>query len=248
MVKCITCYNSYHPQCLKLNPKTVVRKRFICEICTRVEAKHEKADAISAAKSVPVKRSSSNGFAGFTCDESTKKTDNQPPSSKSKKLVTNNDDNISDLNVKSEPKTPTSDAEPFTSTGRHQNNENKISVRKDLVENDNDVDGDNVHGLDDDGQSILYDTKTAITPHESIPDVREWNCDEVYTYFVATTRAEFANVLKENQIDGDALLLIRREDVLNRFNLKLGPALRLYAHIVSLQYKNNNPILAWNDY
>lgn len=47
---------------------------------------------------------------------------------------------------------------------------------------------------------------------------------------------------------GDALLLIRREDVLNRFSLKLGAALRLYTHIVELQYKNNNPIIAWNEF
>lgn len=121
----------------------------------------------------------------------------------------------------------------------------KIAVRKDLVienievkQNDND-DGD---------MKIEYDTKTKFMPHENIPDVKKWDCDEVYTYFLGTTTAEYAQLFKENQIDGDALLLIKRDDVLNRFNLKLGPALRLYSHIVSLQYKNNNPILAWNEY
>lgn len=94
---------------------------------------------------------------------------------------------------------------------------------------------------------IRYDRRTQIRPHESIPDVKKWDCDEVYTYFMGTTTAEYAHLFRENQIDGDALLLIKREDVLNRFNLKLGPALRLYSHIVTLQYKNNNPILAWDE-
>lgn len=94
---------------------------------------------------------------------------------------------------------------------------------------------------------ITYDRRTRIRPHESIPDVKKWDCDEVYTYFLGTTTAEYAHLFREHQIDGDALLLIKREDVLNRFNLKLGPALRLYSHIVTLQYKNNNPILAWDE-
>lgn len=95
---------------------------------------------------------------------------------------------------------------------------------------------------------IKYDSKTVITPHESIPDVRKWDIDEVYTYFLGKDTPEFAQILKDHQIDGDALLLIKREDVLDRFNLKLGAALRLYAHIISIQYKNNNPVLAWNEF
>lgn len=123
----------------------------------------------------------------------------------------------------------------------------KISVRKDLVETTKAESDVLKPESDDDKMDIEYDTKSVITPHESIPDVRKWDCDEVYTYFTAKA-PEFAHLLKENQIDGDALLLIKREDVLNRFSLKLGPALRLYTHIVELQYKNNNPILAWNEF
>lgn len=99
----------------------------------------------------------------------------------------------------------------------------------------------------DDDTEIVYDTKTAYTPHESIPDVKDWDIDEVYTYFLGKTTPEFAQIFKEHQIDGDALLLIKREDVLQRFNLKLGAALRLHAQIVALQYKNDNPILVWNE-
>lgn len=91
------------------------------------------------------------------------------------------------------------------------------------------------------------DAASKVKPHENIPDCRQWDCDEVYTYFMGTTTPEIAQLLKDNEIDGDALLLMKRDDVL-RFDLKLGIALRLYSQIVSLQYKNNNPILVWNDY
>lgn len=93
---------------------------------------------------------------------------------------------------------------------------------------------------------IVYDVASRFTPHENIPDCHRWDCDEVYTYFMGTSTPQIAQLFKDNEIDGDALLLMKREDIL-RFNLKLGVALRLYSQIVSLQFKNNNPILVWNE-
>lgn len=178
-----------------------------------------------------------------------------------------------DIDVKAEKKSPTPEQESATSTRlsfmedfmKHlqASSSNKtISVRTDLVESTTSQQQQQKqkqqqqHSVDeaasangsDDQMDIKYDSKSAITPDESIPDVRKWDIDEVYTYFLGKYSPEFAQLLKDHQIDGDALLLIRREDVLNRFNLKLGAALRLYSYIVSIQYKNNNPILAWNEF
>lgn len=96
-------------------------------------------------------------------------------------------------------------------------------------------------------EKFVYNAQMRIKPHESIPDVKTWDCDEVYTYFLGTKTAEYAHLFKDKGIDGDALMLLKRDDILKQFNLKLGAALRLYSHIVSLQYKNNNPILAWEE-
>lgn len=162
------------------------------------------------------------------------------------------------IDVKVEKKSPTPEIETPAIIDQNSSGEtspNKtISVRTDLIEpstsqatahtTEEKIKPENV----DDHMDIDYDKRTVVTPHESIPDVRKWDIDEVYTYFLGKDTPEFAQILKEHQIDGDALLLIKREDVLDRFNLKLGAALRLYAHIVSLQYKNNNPILAWNEF
>lgn len=154
-----------------------------------------------------------------------------------------------DLDIKQEVPSPLpDDAANHTESFEDQTKPKIITVRKDLVgqtEAETDTKRTENH---DDKMKIEYDTKTAITPHDSVPDVKKWDVDEVYTYFMGKTTPEYAQLLKHNQIDGDALLLIKREDVLNRFDLKLGPALRLYSHIVALQYKNNNPILAWNEF
>lgn len=166
-----------------------------------------------------------------------------------------------DFNVKVEKKSPTPDQEsppihgsfvisPVQNLNADTSSNQSISVRTDLVQPTVSQQSTDTHKPENgyDEMHIEYDTKTLITPHESIPDVRTWDIDEVYTYFLGKATPEFAQILKDHQIDGDALLLIKREDVLDRFNLKLGAALRLYAQIVSLQYKNNNPILAWNEY
>lgn len=185
----------------------------------------------SLTKSAPLQRSSSSKSATYS---------RQSPS------LFDSDDKKTDLKTEPEARSPTPDAESTTrSTFRvrsptHLNTlaawRSKPSYGTDDSENELEKRVD-----------IRYDRRTQIRPHESIPDVKKWDCDEVYTYFMGTTTAEYAHLFRENQIDGDALLLIKREDVLNRFNLKLGPALRLYSHIVTLQYKNNNPILAWDE-
>lgn len=219
----------------------------------------------------------SAGFAGFSHDE-TNKSNGTKPSTEPIPIVTitkqpavkriqtdrnstssksSNADqktivgDLLDLEIKAELHTPT----PIE---RNENNSNAfdandtvevktagISVRSDLkrphVERSDDV----TASIE---MTVVYDNTSKIKPHENIPDCRNWDCDEVYTYFMGTTTAEYAQLFKENEIDGDALLLMKRDDVLNRFNLKLGPALRLYSHIISLQFKNNNPVLTWNEY
>lgn len=191
---------------------------------------------------------SDDGFAGFSGDETAKRKSNESQSTaaKAKKARKQKSTDDSDPEIKSEP-----EPHAFETNNRREQlpnsppnasrNESVISVRKDLVSR-SDVDLTDDLDVDD----LQYNTKTSIKPHEDVPDVKTWDCDTVYVYFRSKTNDEYANLLKENQIDGDALLLIKREDVLNRFNLKLGPALRLYSHIVALQCRNNHPVLAWN--
>lgn len=271
LLKCSICNNLYHLNCsskMSPLPKNAIKKKFTCGACTKSALHNRNTEP---PKSLLVNRKS-EGFPGFAHDDSSKpeqKTTVEPKKVKlvcspknssrstSSKLSVNDckvgNDIALNFDIKIEKKSPTPEQEPSKlSVSSEQEvkidvrSKKAITVRTDLVPN---IKQDYV-GLDcdEDRMDIQYDMKTIITPHESVPDVRKWDCDEVYTYFMGRTTPEFAQLLKDNQIDGDALLLIKREDVLNRFNLKLGPALRLYSHIVTLQYKNNNPILAWNEF
>ncbi|KAJ3643563.1 hypothetical protein Zmor_026265 [Zophobas morio] len=78
----------------------------------------------------------------------------------------------------------------------------------------------------------------------SIPDATNWTPDDVYHYF-AQYFPEEAKIFKEQEIDGRSLLLLRRIDVLTNLKLKLGPALKIYKHVVKLQVRRDDPKLYW---
>lgn len=78
----------------------------------------------------------------------------------------------------------------------------------------------------------------------SIPDASRWTADDVFKYFEKKF-PKYAHVFKEQEIDGASLYLLKRGDVIKGFNLKVGPALKLYGHILKLQTKSNDPTLCW---
>lgn len=47
------------------------------------------------------------------------------------------------------------------------------------------------------------------------------------------------------EIDGHALLMMNRKDVLCGLNLLLGPALKIYRHVLKLQFRRDDPALYW---
>lgn len=48
-------------------------------------------------------------------------------------------------------------------------------------------------------------------------------------------------IFREQEIDGRSLMLLKREDVLAGLNLKLGPAVKIYAHISMMQATRSAP-------
>lgn len=290
---------SFHLKCMADRLGPITKKKFKCDNCLAVDDREEKHEVIEDVVDVQkrgtlTKKSSGNGFAGFSQEDTTKSSSRSRSSSsgcisdvraeswrtqqaqpeqhrkpslsrsvplhrstssnksvsyggQSPPLFATADikSNLTNFKVEPEDREVTPEPESSVSSLRlTQSSTHSIDEPKKRKSNfDSDVSELNEMEKCD----IRYDRRTRIWPHESIPDVKKWDCDEVYTYFLGTTTAEYAHLFREHQIDGDALLLIKREDVLNRFNLKLGPALRLYSHIVTLQYKNNNPILAWDE-
>lgn len=91
--------------------------------------------------------------------------------------------------------------------------------------------------------------KNSSTIPHSIPDVRKWNEQRVFEYFSKTLgyKQEDASVFVEQEIDGEALMIMKRSDIVNtKFqNLKLGVALKMWTHISQFQTGSSDPSQTW---
>lgn len=82
-----------------------------------------------------------------------------------------------------------------------------------------------------------------------VPDVRKWTHQQVFEYFSKnlgfTTRD--AAVFNEEEIDGEALMIMKRTDIVTtKFQkLKLGTALKMWSQIIMFQTGSNDPTQAW---
>jgi sterile alpha motif domain-containing protein 13 len=65
----------------------------------------------------------------------------------------------------------------------------------------------------------------------------DWSIEDVENFIKFIGFTEEAKSFREQDIDGKSLLLLARSDVLTGFSIKLGPALKIYAHISRLQTK-----------
>lgn len=78
----------------------------------------------------------------------------------------------------------------------------------------------------------------------NIPDASDWTSEQVYQYFARLFPKE-AEIFRHQDIDGHSLLMMKRSDVLNRLDLLLGPALKIYRHVLKLQVRRDDPKLYW---
>ncbi|VDL62446.1 unnamed protein product [Hymenolepis diminuta] len=62
-----------------------------------------------------------------------------------------------------------------------------------------------------------------------LPNVQEWSTDDVYNYLVLkdSSLVDVANLFKQQEIDGPALLLVDMDTMRNLLNMKIGPALKV---------------------
>ncbi|KAM3173321.1 hypothetical protein ACTXT7_012725 [Hymenolepis weldensis] len=62
-----------------------------------------------------------------------------------------------------------------------------------------------------------------------LPNVQEWSTDDVYNYLVSkdSSLVDVANLFRQQEIDGPALLLVDMDTMRNLLNMKIGPALKV---------------------
>ncbi|XP_043919035.1 sterile alpha motif domain-containing protein 11 isoform X2 [Protopterus annectens] len=66
----------------------------------------------------------------------------------------------------------------------------------------------------------------------TVEDISKWTVEDVCSFVSSLTGcAEYTQVFREQAIDGEALPLLTEEHLLNNMGLKLGPALKIRAHV-----------------
>lgn len=69
----------------------------------------------------------------------------------------------------------------------------------------------------------------------SVPLAKKWSIENVEFFLKFLGFVDEASAFREQEIDGMSLLLMKRSDVITGLGIKLGPAVKIYKHIVKLQ-------------
>ncbi|NWY48861.1 LMBL1 protein, partial [Sylvia atricapilla] len=71
--------------------------------------------------------------------------------------------------------------------------------------------------------------------------VAKWTVEEVVSFIQRLPGCkEQASVFREEQIDGEAFLLLKQDDIVKILSIKLGPALKIYNAILMFKSAEDN--------
>ncbi len=93
-------------------------------------------------------------------------------------------------------------------------------------------------------RSSMSSNPSSVDDDVSRIDASNWSADQVFKYF-KNIFPRHAHVFRDHEIDGPTLYLLKRGDIIRGFDIKIGPALQIYSHIVKLQAKSNDVTLTW---
>ncbi|XP_074537774.1 polyhomeotic-like protein 2 [Halichoeres trimaculatus] len=76
-----------------------------------------------------------------------------------------------------------------------------------------------------------------LLPHSFLPsDPCQWNIEDVYEFISSLPGClDIAEEFRSQEIDGQALMLLKEDHLMGTMNIKLGPALKIYAQISQLK-------------
>lgn len=113
---------------------------------------------------------------------------------------------------------PLSPISASSSTSRRRQGERDLELR--------DMELPDVHGRDLPGLG-----------HRFLPsEPSKWNVEDVYEFIRSLPGCqEIAEEFRAQEIDGQALLLLKEDHLMSTMNIKLGPALKIYARINMLK-------------
>jgi hypothetical protein len=220
---CAVCADAYHSGCHepRIPEKTKPPTRWLCINCEMPEELKINEIQSNMSNSFSQKLTNGNGNRDFYV---------LADGLISYAISDTNDNNSSSPSISGNT-TPNYQSPPLSPTPPQLSPQNEVQQNGDGGVSDSQSNQSNKDSDDDN-----------IDP--SIPDATNWSAEEVYQYFAQYFPKE-ANIFREQEIDGRSLLLMTRMDVLTNLKLKLGPALKIYKHVVKLQVRRDDPKLYW---
>lgn len=231
LVVCSICADAYHPDCHSpvVPEKTRTASKWLCVNC---DSNSISVKDLELFKAEPPK--SYNGEASRDSNISNTSSSNTLDSPTAPHLSPQPiDSNQRTLHQNSPPS-----LQQQSPTNQDQEQHLKMfssACKSELVDFEDNL---TINGDDDDDEA-----DDDIDP--SIPDAADWTSNDVYDYFVQYFPEHEAKVFKEQEIDGCSLLLLKRMDVLKSLRLKLGTALKIYRHVLKLQFRRDDPKIFW---
>ena len=92
--------------------------------------------------------------------------------------------------------------------------------------------------------SLPFFLSASFSPSIGVPsDSRLWSIEQVVRYFEGTADcADYADLFREQEVDGTALLLLTHESLVKCLGIKLGRALKIMVHVEDLRKIYENQI------
>ncbi|XP_073325524.1 polyhomeotic-like protein 2 isoform X2 [Pagrus major] len=84
---------------------------------------------------------------------------------------------------------------------------------------------------------VVQGSELPLLPYSFLPsDPGQWNIEDVYEFISSLPGClEIAEEFRSQEIDGQALLLLKEDHLMGTMNIKLGPALKIFAQISMLK-------------
>uniref|UniRef100_A0A8D9A0V1 Atherin n=1 Tax=Cacopsylla melanoneura TaxID=428564 RepID=A0A8D9A0V1_9HEMI len=93
--------------------------------------------------------------------------------------------------------------------------------------------------------TLQQDPYANIPIDESVPDCTKWTAADVFEYLSAYLKPELCKPLLDGDVDGSALLLLKRSDCIRNLGLPLGFSLKLWTHVKRLQTRRSEIEIYW---
>ncbi|XP_008186333.1 uncharacterized protein LOC100568619 [Acyrthosiphon pisum] len=100
---------------------------------------------------------------------------------------------------------------------------------------------------DTDSETNISDSSSEYSKNDEslIPNISKWTKLEVIKYLLEKLPKEIVHQINKYDLDGQALLLLQRTDIVSNMGMKLGHALAFYKHVRILQSQSTHYRVYW---